>query len=84
MEGPDVSPSATSESIADAAIAHFRKYVVLDFRKFEASFKRYEPMPPSPRELKILKYLIEYRGEVVSRAAPGPSGPATLTAATPW
>ena len=40
--------------------------VMLDFRRFEA-FKQDQPIPLSPREFKILKYLIEHRGEVVSR-----------------
>jgi two-component system alkaline phosphatase synthesis response regulator PhoP len=40
--------------------------VTLNFKKFEA-YKNDEPVPLSPREFKILKYLIEHRGEVVSR-----------------
>jgi DNA-binding response OmpR family regulator len=40
--------------------------VMLDFRRFEA-FKQDQPIALSPREFKILKYLIEHRGEVVSR-----------------
>lgn len=40
--------------------------VMLKFRKFEAS-KQHQPVALSPREFKILQYLIEHRGEVVSR-----------------
>lgn len=40
--------------------------VTLDFKKFEA-LKNNHPIVLSPREFKILRYLIEHRGEVVSR-----------------
>jgi DNA-binding response OmpR family regulator len=44
---------------------HFGQ-VTLNFKKLEA-FKNGLPIELSPREFKILKYLIEHRGEVVSR-----------------
>ncbi len=40
--------------------------VTVDFTKFEA-VKNNQPIALSPREFKILKFLIEHRGEVVSR-----------------
>jgi DNA-binding response OmpR family regulator len=40
--------------------------VVLNFKKLEAS-KATETLDLSPREFRILKYLIEHRGEVVTR-----------------
>ena len=40
--------------------------VTLNFKKFEAS-KGSAPLDLSPREFSILKYLIEHRGEVVTR-----------------
>jgi DNA-binding response OmpR family regulator len=40
--------------------------VTLNFKKYEAT-KVGKPLEMSPRELKILKYFIEHRGEVVTR-----------------
>lgn len=40
--------------------------VVLDFRRYEAT-KGGAPLELSPREFRMLKYLVEHRGEVVTR-----------------
>jgi DNA-binding response OmpR family regulator len=40
--------------------------VLLDFKKHEAT-KGGAPIDLSPREFRILKYLIEHRGEVITR-----------------
>jgi DNA-binding response OmpR family regulator len=40
--------------------------VTLNFKKYEAT-RVGKPLEMSPRELKILKYFIEHRGEVVTR-----------------
>ena len=40
--------------------------VVLDFKRYEAT-KGGAPLDLSPREFRLLKYLVEHRGEVVTR-----------------
>jgi DNA-binding response OmpR family regulator len=55
----------TSKQQAPLGVYRFGN-VTLDFKKFEAC-KQGRMIELSPREFKILKHLIEHRGEVVSR-----------------